>query len=158
MVEDGGWGAAVRLEVEEMLGPEGLKESWGEILRGLEMVRDRRSGEGRRQPLMFFPKVKGRVMLCLGGFLQRVSHMSRRGVRGQRLSLAAREAQRMYLRSSRGSVEEISSREGREVFAWAPRTTKRQAFWNLSSRDSVARGAVERTREPYSSIGLIQEV
>ena len=49
------------------------KESWGEILRWLEMVRDRRSGEGRRQPLMFFPKVKGRVILHLGGLLQRLS-------------------------------------------------------------------------------------
>jgi hypothetical protein len=41
---------------------------------------------------------------------------------------------------------------------WAPRATRRQAFWLLSRRESTERGAVERTRDPYSRIGRIQAV
>ena len=59
------------------------------------MVRARKSGEGRRQPLMLFPKVEGRVILFFGGDLQSLSHMSRRGVQGHLRSLAARDAHRM---------------------------------------------------------------
>ena len=104
------------------------EESWVEILRWLEMVKASRRGEGRRHPLMFLPKVNGMVIVCLGGLVQSEAHISRRGVRGQRRSLAASEDQRMYRRSSSGSVEETSSREGRLEFFWAPRTTRRQAF------------------------------
>ena len=94
----------------------------------------------------------------MGGFEQMVFHMSRRGVLGHLRSFAARVAHRMYRRRSRGSMEETISREGRLTFFCAPRATRRQAFWHLSRRERTARGAVERTREPYSRMGLIHEV
>jgi hypothetical protein len=112
---------------QEGSGRMGVGEvSWGLILRWLEMVDAMRSGEGRRQPFMFLSKVKGSVIL--GGFLGSLSHMSRRGVRGHRRSLATREAQRMYLRSSSGSVEDTISRAGRLMFFWVPNEAIRQAF------------------------------
>ena len=160
---EGGWGLVTGKGVKEGSGDQGQEGSgrmgvgevsWGLILRWLEMVDATRSGEGRRQPFMLLSKVKGREIL--GGFLGSLSHMSRSGVRGHRRSLAARVAQRMYLRSSSGSVEDTISRAGRLTFFWAPSETRRQDFWNLSRMDSVERGAVERTSEPNSMIGLIQ--
>ena len=98
---EGGWGLVTGKGVKEGSGDQGQEGSgrmgvgevsWGLILRWLEMVSARRRGEGRRHPLMFLPNVKGMVIVCLGGLLQSESHISRRGERGQRPSLAASEA------------------------------------------------------------------
>jgi hypothetical protein len=89
---------------------------------------------------------------------QKQCHILESGVRDDLWSLEAREAQRMYLRRSRESVPEISSRAGRVTVFCAPRAIRRHSFWNLSSRRRTALGAVDRTREPYSRIGRIQEL